>query len=85
MAALVFSDGDEISLASLKEAATAIKADPEKSLAASEENLADVERRIEQHEHNKDTLDDLATKVDKAKAKLRCFKGHVCFSKENVS
>lgn len=43
----------------------------EKSLAASEEKLADLERRIQKLEYNEDTVDGMATKVDEFEANFR--------------
>lgn len=37
----------------------------------SEQKLADVERRIKGFELNEDTLDDMASRVDEAEAKLK--------------
>lgn len=57
----------------------------EKSLSASEVKLADTERRIQEFENNKDTLDDLATKVDEVEAELQCSEEPVQFLKDVVS
>lgn len=79
LAAFVSADGDEVSLASVKASHAEEKADFEKSFAASEERLMDAERRIQEVEHSKNTLDDLATRIDVADAKLKSSEWKVHF------
>lgn len=85
LVALAFADVDETSLANLMDAYAAAKEEFEKSLAVSEERLADVERGIQELEHNRDSRDEFATKVDKVEAKLRCFEEYVRFLKDKLS
>lgn len=61
-------------LADLKKSHLAERVDLKKSLRAFEGKLADAERRIQEFEHRKDTLDSLATKVHEAEAKLKIFR-----------
>lgn len=75
----VSGSGNEASLADLKEAYAAEKAELEKSLAESEKKLGYAERGIQELEHNKDTLVELMTKVDEAEAYLKSSEEHVRF------
>lgn len=54
----------------LKEFHAVLKENLEKSLAASEDILADEERRMGQFEHNMDTPDEFAIRANEAQAKL---------------
>lgn len=85
LAALAFADGGGTSFANLKEPYAAKKAQVEKSLTASEEKLVDDEHQIEKFEHNRNTLDELATMVDEAEIKLRGSEEHVRSLKHKVS
>lgn len=76
---------DDVSLAGGKEFHAAEKADLEKSLAASEETFADVERRIQEFWHNKETLDDLATDLDEAEASMNGSEDHAQLFKDKVA
>lgn len=69
---------DEAFFADLKEFHATEKAELGKSLAASEKKPVDAERGVQEFEHNKNTLDDLATAVDEARTLLKSFKeqGH---------
>lgn len=68
MAAFPSTGGDEQSLAYLKESQAAEKVYLEKSLSASEEKLANGERRIQEFENSKDTMDDISSEADEAEA-----------------
>lgn len=85
LAAFNFAGGDEASPADLRKSHAAEKSGPEKSLAASEEKFANAERRIQEFEDIKDTLDDSSTKVDEAKAKSKTSEEHVRFLEDNLS
>lgn len=58
-------------MADLKEFHVADRAELEKSLAAFTKKLKSTNCRIQKFELNKDTLDDLATRVEHAEAKSR--------------
>lgn len=80
------SVGDnEVSLSDLKKSHAAEKSELERLLAAYEERLVDAERLIQKSEYNKDTLDELATRVDEAEAQLKTSKEHAGFLKDRAS
>lgn len=85
LAALVPADVYVISLTNLKQSYATDEAELKKSLAASDEKLSDAERRIQESEHNKDTLDESVTKADKAGATFRRPKEHVLFLEDHLS
>lgn len=76
---------NEASLADLKESCAANKAEVVRSLEVTKEKLADVERLIQGSEPNRDTLHDLATKVDEVEIELKSFEDHFHFFEEKVS
>lgn len=57
----------------------------ERLLAASKKSLRNAECRIQQVKHNKDTLADLALKVDESEAQLKSSEWELHFIEENVS
>lgn len=71
LAAFASAADDEASLSDGNESYEAEKADVEKSLAAFEDNSAVAEFRIQESEHNKDKLDDLATMAKETETKLK--------------
>lgn len=85
MAAFAHGGGDAASPAELKKSHVVEKTDMEKSLAASEGRLVDVEGRVQKFENNRDTLDDLVTKADKTKAYLKRSEEQVHFHMNKVS
>lgn len=82
--AFASSGGDEAFLVDLKKSYAADMAELQKLLAAFEEKLADVRRRIQEFAYNKNNLDDLASKVDRAKAKLNSLEEPVCLLRDKV-
>lgn len=54
------------------------------SLVASEEKLADAEPRIQEFDHNKDTLEDLVINVDEEEAELITSEDHVRFDEDKI-
>lgn len=85
LATFASTGSDYASSADLKGTYAAVRAELEKSLAASEEKLADVERRIQEVENNKGTLYDLARKDDEAEARLKTSEEHVGFFETKMS
>lgn len=61
------------------------KAGLQKKLAASDEKVADAERRIQEFEYNREILDEMATEVDETAAKLKGSNEDVLFLKDRVS
>lgn len=73
--------GDDGSLANVKETYAAERAELEKSLAASEEKVADVEPRIQKFKPNKNTQHGLETIVEEAEAYWKSPRNMYCSSK----
>lgn len=82
---LASGGGDESSPVDLRESQAAKKAHLENLLVAFQEKLADAERHIQELEYNKNTLDDLATKVEEAEAKRKSFEEKVQFLEDRFS
>lgn len=61
---LTFANVNKVSFAKLKEAYAADMGSFETSLTASEEKLADAERRVQELQYTRDTLDESTTRVD---------------------
>lgn len=76
---------DEVSFAELKRSLSAEKAGLVKSRAAYDEKFAEEEHCIQKFEYNKDTLDDLGTKVDEAEANLKTAEKRLRFIEDEVS
>lgn len=74
-----------MSLADLMESHVAEKADLERYLAASEDKLADSERRMQVLEHKKDILNGLANKFDERPTKLKSSEEKFHFLEDKVS
>lgn len=85
MAESASAGNDEASLSSLKESYAAEKAGLERSLAAFEKKLENSEYGIHEFAHTRDTIDELATNVNEAKAKLRSSEEHVQFLEDKLS
>lgn len=85
LAALASDSSDEATLADKEESYVAKKAELEKSLGVSLEKVADTERRVQEFEHNNDTLEDLPSEFGDAEAKLRSSEERVRFLEDKVS
>lgn len=82
--AFAFTDGDEASLAYLKQSHSAEGMDLEKTLAGSEEKSSDTERIIQAVRQNKDILHVMLTTVEEAQDNLKSFKEHVRFLEDKL-
>lgn len=85
LTAIASPDGDEASLADLKESHVAENSGLEKLLASSEEKLVNAERRIQAFELSKNLPDDMSSRVNEAEAKLKASEKPVRFLEDKVS
>lgn len=84
LAAFASRGGDQASNSKLKESYMTERALLEKSLPACKDKLADKEYRTQKFKPNDDTLDEMATKVDEAAAKMRLSKESVHFLEDKL-
>lgn len=82
---LASTKDDEASLADLKASFMGEKAESDNFLAASEEKLAYAERRVQEPEHNKATLDSLATRIDGVEVELKSSEEQVHLLEDKCS